>query len=52
MRNGAAHHRGVPLARPHEIGDELAAALHETQVLDALDRTADECIDPPHAAPS
>ncbi len=40
----AAHDRGVPLAFARQVIDILAAAAQEAQILETLDRAADECI--------
>ena len=44
MRHGAAQDRRMQQAVAHDVVDILAAAAQETQVLDALDRAADQRI--------
>jgi hypothetical protein len=48
VRHRAAHDRRVPLPRPRQVIDILAAPAQEPQILDPLDRAADEGIDVSH----
>src|SRR5262249_6755862 len=48
MGDRAAHDRRVPLAGPVEVIDVLPAAAQEAEVLDTLDRAADEGVDSSH----
>ncbi len=48
MRDRAAQHRRMQQPFAREIIDKLAAPAHEAQVLQALDRAADERVDRSH----
>jgi hypothetical protein len=48
MGHGAAHGRGVPLAGAAEVIEILPATAQEAQILDPLDRAADEGVYPAH----
>jgi hypothetical protein len=48
MRHGAAHNGGMPLPWPYEVVDILAAPAQVPQILDAIDRAADEGVNTFH----
>src|SRR5712672_2766442 len=48
MSHRTAHDRGMPLARAVKIIDILPASAQKPQILNALDRTADQSIDLSH----
>ena len=48
MRHGAAHNGGMPLPRPYQVVDILAAPAQVPQILDAFDRAADEGVNAFH----
>ena len=48
MRHAAAHDRGVPLPRPDQIVDVLAAAPQKAKIFNPFNRATNESIDVSH----